>query len=513
MGGTVDIIRALQREPAREFTTTALVSTLYPAELKVIREHLTFGTLERKRKAQYLKSALHRKALHHIGRLVRAGILTVTRFDAHGEKVYAVTPSVRSVRTTSSIEAIEPRVLATAPIAEELVAKRAFIYGHEGVLTRYNALYVDASKLEGFGHTLRATELAIRLTDDVVAIGGLHTHQRSVRDPEALHELISALTVLTLDEGRRCSLLVETRGEDPLPLIRTLAVLAPRRVLATLIVDGKSLAQSTTHEALAILRERLEKVTVHYAPNYTEPLFAGKAGTYGFLPEQFARHNERESAVTVVTAASACIDLERLGTLPPHTVRETILRIATGLFSVAAQQRLVGTGAGILQTLSPDPASIVGDATIMLRVWNYDWEGSATTITSVLPLVEEQNRLHAHTYRACGIAIHPRIQLSSAFPKFNPDLTTRSYRKWSVASSTDLASASFTNYRNVRLAMNRAFGGIDRLRIFRSGTPSGSEIASELNVLGANGFTLITYDFKPFSGTRRLTEFFSGGNQ
>jgi len=508
MRGHADIIRALEREPRKEFSTTQLVQALYPEQLKAIRARQEYGTKDQRRKAQVAKSALHRKALYHIGRLVTAGVLRIVRLDAHGEKIYSVTPSVRAVETTQGTTTFEHRTLNTGAIVDDLHEKRAFLYGEHSVLTRYNAVYIDAARLDGLGQVLRMTELAVRLTDDVVAIGNMHAH-RAATGTDAVHDFISAVAVLTLDEGRRCVLLLETRGHDPLPFVKALAALTPRRVSAVLVVDGTSLKETKTLTALALLKERFEKVTIQYAPSKSEPLFPGRAGTHGFSAEHYKRFTEHESIpLTVVTAASACIDCERLANEQPHVVRESLARVATSLFSIAAQQRLVGTGAGILQAIHPEPAALVRDATIMLRLWNYDWEALSPVITSARESLLEDNRRHASVYRACGIAVHPRLELSSAFPKFHPELSGRAYRKWTVQSAQDLFTESFVKYRDARLAISATFDAIDRLRVFRSGQPTSAEIASELGILGASGFALITYDFKPLVGVRRLTEFF-----
>ncbi len=509
MRGHADIIRALEREPRREFSTTQLVDALYPHELRAIRERHEYGTKEQRHHAQTTKSALHRKALYHLGRLVSAGILDIVRLDAHGEKVYRVMPSVRGVDTRNGTVSFDQRTLNTSAIADDLQEKTVFLYDEPSALTRYNAAYIDAVRLDGLGQVLRIIELTVRLTDDVVAIGGLHAHKKAVMHDDTIRDFISSIAILTLDEGRRCVLMLETRNEDCLPFVRALTTLAPRRVSAVLVVDAKSLQQTATQTALMLLKECFEKVTIHYAPSREEPVFPGRAGPHGFSREHYARFTKQQDvSMNIVTVASACIDLERLQRQQPRTVRETLARVATTLFSVAAQQRLIGTGASLLQTIHPEPSLLVRDAAIALRLWNYDWESLSPVIASAHQPLLDNNQHHANVYRACGIAVHPRLQLSSAFPKFHSGLSGRSYRKWTVQTASDLLTPAFMKYRDTRLAMGRVFDGIDRFRVFRAGQPSGNDIATELNMLGAAGFALITYDFKPLVGVRRLTDFF-----
>ena len=135
MRGHADIIRAIQREPRREFSTTQLVEALYPRELRSAREQHEYGTKDQRRKAQAIKSALHRKALYHIGRLVESGILSIERLDAHGEKVYSVMPNVHAVETTKGPITIERPELNTGLIGDDLRGITLLAYARGGTRT------------------------------------------------------------------------------------------------------------------------------------------------------------------------------------------------------------------------------------------------------------------------------------------------------------------------------------------------------------------------------------------
>ena len=206
MRGKLELLRLLQREPNKHFSTTMLVESMYPQETKSIRDRLQFGSKDERGTSQTLKSKLHRKTLYHLGKLVEEGVLEVVRVDTHGEKIYRVAQSRVSVATSSGTVHISQPELKLPMFEREREERTAFIFDERSALARVNAVYLDCTRIEGLGALSRLVEQTLRATSDVVCLGDFQVMVERYRH-EDLQEFLDALVL----ENSRKAMLSTTR--------------------------------------------------------------------------------------------------------------------------------------------------------------------------------------------------------------------------------------------------------------------------------------------------------------
>ena len=509
MRGHHDLLRRLQQEPGREYSTSDLVETLYPEQWRSIRKNQEYGDKRQQRVAQTEKTKLHRKALYHIGQLVVQGLLVVVRLDSHGEKCYQVALPSATVTSAVGSHTIQRRELSTSSIADEIGDKKCFLFEPSSTLSRFEACYLHAERLEGLGQLLQYAAHALRATSDTLAIGGFGEMLSKYRS-EDLREFIHSLVLETMDEGRSITLILDMGFQGDRSLALAVTEIQPSRIQTILNCSASSLRELATHQVFEMYRTRLGKLAVTVLPRSTPPIFVGRAGPYAVTELGWAAVRAGETPIVVVCRASVTMDLARFERAHASEVVALVQRATKAVFSIAAQQRIAGTGVAALANIVPTPARAVQHGALVLRIWNYNWE----TPPQYLRLLGETARggiaTHAAVYRACGMPLSLTIGCSTAFAKYDVNLSSRKYRKWTIGTDQDLHRADFAAYRDARARIATELGGVDRLRIFRTGSPSGQEVSTELAWITAAGFPLVTYEFKAIAGVRTLTDFFGG---
>lgn len=511
MNCRVEILKAFERESNRFFSTSMLVDAVYPRQMHAIREQLQFGDKERKHASQQEKSKLHRKILYYIGTLVDEGVIAVARVDAHGEKIYQLAQPTVQVHSNGSTITIAQHPLHTHYIEREMEESSIRIYEEASVLSRFDAFYLDCSRADGLGHVLQRTEIALRMTSDVVCLGEFQLLvDRYNRDD--LDEFLSNLQLLTLDEAKQVCLLLDTRKAAVAEFVDLVMSRGLKRVQFVLVADHKSLMTPDVTACIAAVQARREKINIHYAPLHPYPIFVGKAGPYGVQEAEWTSYRTELPADLpgfIVSQTTVCIDMERLSQTPAHDMRKTILNAAKTLHALVSQQRLLHTSIGELTKLYSEPALLFHSASAYIRFWNYDWERTSLVINSVIADVTRFTRTQETIYRACDLPYHCSIQLSSTFSKFAKDLSPRRYRKWRIQSVRDMQSTAFQEYSRERLKHLQMFANIDRMRVFHASNTAQEQITQEIMFLANAGFPLITIDFSPLQNVRPLTEYFA----
>ncbi len=509
MRGHHELLRRFQQESGREYSTSDLVETLYPQQWRAIRQNQAFGDSRAQRVAQIEKTKLHRKALYHIGQLVAQGLLTVVRLDSHGEKCYQVALQYATVNSAVGAVTIEQKALNLPMITGDLENGTSFLFEQHSALSRFEACYLHGARLDGIGQLLHYAEHALRATSDMLAIGGL-TRMLARYRAEDLREFVHALAMQTLDEGRSIVFILDVAYAGDRALALTLSETQPARIQAILNCSASSLRDPAAQQVLEAFRLRLGKLTVSSTLPNNPPVFFGRAGPYCVPKESWKLVCDGQVPSVVVSRASITLDLSSMKSAHANDVVALVNRSTKALFSMAAQQRLAGTGMTALENITPNSALTIQNSALIVRVWNYDWESPPSFLAQIGPTLAAGVAAHSHVYRACGMPLRPSIACSTAFAKYHASLSGRNYRKWTIGSDQDLHRPEFALYREARARITRELGGIDRVRIFRTGSPTSSQVAAELMWLTAAGFPLVTYEFKAISGVRTLKEFFVG---
>jgi hypothetical protein len=506
MDARAAVLRAWEREPHRTFSTTSLVETIYPQQMRTVKEQINFGSKQQQKIGQHLKSKLHRNTLYHLNKLVADGTLQITRVDAHGEKNYALASQL-PVHTPSGVIQFLQQPIRTHYIQNELDEKKVFLFEEQGALTRVDAFYLDATKVDGLGHLSRTIEGALRIVNDVVCVGDFQCMLQRYKI-EDLEDFLNILTVNTLDEARAVCLLIDIRNTNVSEFIKLYAQTLPKKVQIIFVCDRKSILSKDFSRCIELLQERHQKINVHFSPNYESPLFIGRAGAYSIQPAYWEQYKKNGTTIgMIVSQASIAIDLKKTQKMAAHEVRELALKCAKALCSIASQQHTYGTAIHTLKQFNSNTEEFYKASNVYLRFWNYDWETTPEVLESSRQQLIQFAKLQETIYRACGLPIHFNVQVSSAFSKFHPTMSGRVYRKWMINSTAELESAQSKEYLRRRKTYLEQFQSVDRMRIFRAGSPTGEQVAKEIILVSNEGFPFITIDFKPLQGVRKLTEY------
>jgi hypothetical protein len=325
---------------------------------------------------------------------------------------------------------------------------------------------------------------------------------------DELDEFLQVLSAAALDEARAICLELDARAVPVAAFVREYTNRLPKRIQLVFVCDARTTLSEPFLAAISYLESRSEKVNVHFASGKNKPVFVGSAGVYGFEPHAFEQFTRSRNIACVTSQVTILLDLGRLENAPAHEIRSAILNSARTVYALAQQQRF-STAMNGTEVLAQSASELYMAAHGYVRVWNYDWEKHHALLASVHEDLERLARNQESIYRACNLPYSCRVKLSSSFAKADKRLTPRQYRKWMVTHSHDLHTDQYERYIAQRRAFCALFSGIDRFRVFRAGNPTPQQVARELLELEQFGLPLVTIDFKPLRGVRRLTEYFT----
>jgi hypothetical protein len=500
------ILRYFAKRPQATNSTSDLVRVVFRAQHEKIEQQLQSPLQEEQKAGKRAKAQLHRKLLYHLNRLVENRALQVQSLGARGEKNY-----VLAVETGNIVVQAKGTTLAISKHQEpenfiEKWQNNKQVVQMTNQLHKTEAYAINARKFAGI-HQLRAALAHVYThVSDAIAIIGFE----SLLDQEqqTFQEGIKALLADSKDHSIALTFHINIGRKNvensAVELAELMAKEKPRR--AYTIFAG-------TYEELRQQRGMLQRIANTYSPrniklnlqNYDrkkEAHIMGRAGVYSVSEEQTELLERVGGAV--ISGGSYTIDLGSAEGISKEELRALAINTAKSLLSRAAMQRRYSrtlfAGLGAVGSVREQQSK----AESYLRVWNYDWLAfpHPEVLGSVKEILEEFARQEQMIFATCGLPLHFKIRLTSAFPHYGK-LTDRSYVKVPVYDRETLNRQDFDKRELLGTYFN-----CDRMRVFREGNPDGTEIINEmLSVLHARDITLLTYDFNELNRTISLTAF------
>ncbi len=516
------ILQLFQSNPQQEYATTDLVRELFPAE-----EMPYAAGKEDQLKAKRRKAQLHRKLLYHLNKLVEDGILKTTKVQAKGEKCFALSLEEGELIVGKR----NKKIIITKPAgnkspiegyAAQQIIKR---FGRDQWATQVNSLLLRAQEfnsLEELQATIMETFVNV---NDVVGVDGFERlAERSTR--KEVQAFLKQIDADTANYDNRLSLLIGVdQIKDPAGIsdfLEAYALLHPKKVDVIFNLDKKAL-----HSHARLFEEIADLFSAHTIKIYIKnnalakaPFMVGDTGVYNFEEDDWAYHQAEFPHAKGVACSQAAIviDHKRFAQhyQTPAEFRKLLLTVLKALVLVNLEQQRKATSylRHILDLNKEQPKQPFSIARNFIRFWNYDVETDTSSTLDLLKSCKEITEDFCSTqetiFKSVGMPGRFRVGFSSAFKKFDPNLTDRVYMKATITRIEDLFTTEMKRVLGIREDLFEIFEGADRVRIFRGGNLQPTDMVREIStILTSFVFPFFCYDFAGLSGSIKLTQFFS----
>lgn len=520
------ILETFKRNPSKLFTTTQLVHEVFSEEYVEINRLIHSSFRKEQRKGYNKKGKLHRKILYHVAKLVAKSILKVEETRGKGEKVLGLAMQEGEL----VIHEQKHRIVIEKPA---LLATQIDGYEQEGLIRKFhqeswmakdNALLIDCtsfSSLEALQNRLRGF---FHRVNDVIA---LHSFEY-IFNLASLQEITAFIEYLSLDAHDYhvrvvplISIKKTTPKESVISFLRLLfdrelmEVIRPMFSITTRMLSSE---QKFFTELFALFSHYRRKLHLHNSDIHPPPIFYGRSGSYALTNEEFDYYKNKiikKSDSCIVGGTSVAVDIgnffnNKKGATATN-FRELMMKIAHTFFEVCERRRRYVTISGLgSDALTKEFFEIEKQ---YIRLWNYDWGGEEypllELLESSLKEIDSFCKMEQIIFKSCGLPIRFSVDISTAFPKFDPDFfTERRYRKTVVSSIRDLQGKEMKAYLRIRERFLKVFNGADRLRFFLSRNTSVEEALRIAKFLFKGyDFPTITLDFRGKIGEMKLTSF------
>lgn len=509
-----------------ELSTTQIVSRLFAQQFSDIERKLTDPLVlgGDKTKAKQEKAKLHRRALHHLNKLVEVGSLRITRIAAKGEKHFTLKalPDAHSAPQSMMmpIEGYEHR---------DVIYK----YDPDGWLNKFNAVLVECTRCDSLKVFEDEVTKAFSIVNDTVMLNDFESLLARYPMEEVLDSMIH-ISGHAIDYDRRLCLIIDMtnleRGDE---LVRFYEALLPLDLGCLNYMFDMTGRELMMH---ANVIERIVKLFSSYRKKFNikndevhkAPLGVGRAGPYTFDEGDWRRYVEniypKGGRSVGCVQASVVVDVKRFFDEfeKASDFSDMIKKVCKAMFQANSMQRrhaneyfrqLYGTQ-GFSQMFSISRMAI--------RFWNYDFDHPYMTRDNILTLLQsvaKEVREFCHTqetiYLSCGMPLRFSIGFGVGYKRFSKRrLLVVAFDKISVKSISDIYSKRLRGQLLFNEQISELFDVGNEARFQREGVSDPVDVIREFQaLLHSYKFPFFCYNFsEPAGSTVTLTSFFGDGS-
>ncbi len=501
-------MRAVERElltllsscSVRALSTTEIISSLYPSCYTKIQTDLSASDSAVRKRAQHMKSALHKRLLYYLNKLKQTGVIEEAGIIDRGEKTYRCTYVGEHVLLRDKQETI---------VVTQEVAAQNYLHDEDlfGLTCRNNQLHkISAYAINAKAYVTFASmrkqllHLYTHISDSLLVY---QFHRFLSLSEVALDEAIDCLISDSNDYSLRICLHFDIRlhalTQAQIRFFSLFAKRSPKRLSLLFSLNKEQLSCSAIQKIFSLLAREQIKICI---ASQNELHFPGSEGSYVLISEQ---QSALECAGGVIVASgSYLVDFTKQKNLRAKSLQELVLRIAKTLLARMITQRRIATRTltglsqvGALREQLVHPVSYI-------RLWNYLLEDTHLELVAQLrETIRAFMHIHQRILESCGVPLAFSVHLSTGFLHYAPGLSARRYRKQTVYGKESL----FAQPLELREQLMRIYD-TDRIRFFRDASVRPEELINELHYLMQRySYPLLVYDFKTLQRTRSLEEF------
>ncbi|MFC1728099.1 hypothetical protein ACFLZ7_01375 [Nanoarchaeota archaeon] len=522
------ILAVFREKPQNELSTAEIVSSVFPDKHKRI-ETVLEDTLSGKEKISGAKQELgqlHRNVLHHLNKLVKEGILRVSKEGSKGKKYFVLAISAGEELV---FEKHRKRIVISKPSLPAMP-----IEGHEqkGVvhkfeqatwIDRLNSVLFECTKFETFGDLLDVIFESFSSVNDVL---GLNEFETLTGDTFSFFQ---KLETECEDYGKKVNVIINlfnlnpTKKEKIIAIVLDFIRVKPKNI--DIVFNIKSRALTKEPEFFErIFNEFIESKQELHIKNQDlveAPWMIGRAGPYTFDKEEWQTYQTKIKGKTyglscaqstfVVDVASFLKENKNL-----NEFRTFIMNVAKSLLSVNSIQRKRSEEffRNLIKLNKENSREFFMFSRNYIRFWNYGWKQPDIDQDYVLDLIKSTREEVAEfsaseetIYKSVGMPTRFKIAFAPGFAEV-AQLSEGKYEKIQIGRSDDINSKEIKEALLSKEKISSLFDGGDAATFYRAEGAKPEDISRELiAIMNTYNLPFFSYDFGGIKADQKLTSF------
>jgi len=521
-----EILNLFKQEPHKIFSTTKLISLIYPTEFESIQDDMKvqdFANKEKISTAKRLKGQLHRRLLHHLNKLLKEKILKIDKQGNKGEKFFSLNLEPGQEFTIGKTRKVIIHKPAMPAMPIEGLENQRILYRYElGTwISRMNSILLDCRRF-----TLNKLSAVVQQTfsnvNDCIC---LEDFGHILKQDGAL-DLISMLDNEATNYGREICLTLNISGEHERlkRFIRKFFKLSPQNINIVLNLSSKDMTTNPDliRSIISIYIDAKKDLVVKNNDAHSAPCFMGKIGPYTFYDKDwkvFEKTVKNQVFGLACSQSTIIIDVYRFFReyKSKKKFRGMIMNIVKTLMSANSLQRKNSDEYfKNLNTLNkPYMKDFFMFSNNYIRFWNYGWKQPSLDQDYVIDLIKSTKEdviefcsAQETIYKSCGIPTRFKVAFSCATEQYDY-LSKREFKRTIITRSEDLNTPEMIAQLKDKETITRIFDGGDIASIHRRGEIDPEDVFRELSILLSNyKIPLLSYRFgQPSDGNLKLTTF------
>ena len=450
------------------------------------------------------KAKLHRKALHHINKLIEQEILKIDHIGAKGQKIIVpnMLPNQEFVIRSKEKIVITNQPTPTTPLTKYKNNDFVRIFQKEQWVQRLNAILLECQFSTDLIQFQELVFDALHTVNDVVGINDFEILVQRFTISQIRNFLEVIQQECELHQKRICLIVDFTNIEDSDSMTEWITQLPQyKEDYITLIFDITSKEMLSKKKLfshiIAIHKQHGLKFNLKNDDHHHSPYIVGRAGPYT-LPndvwtEYVSKHTEEMRGMSFAQSA-VIFDLKKAqaDTGSAIKIKEIVTDISKALFIANTIQRK-----NSLSLLKHLPETIqtkrhfLAYSQTLLRISNTfsmaKEQGKYDNIIHVLKEINKNVKAFAKQqeliYASCGMPLRFKIGLSQAYKRAHDQYTLYDeYTSISISSIQELFTKETTEMLKTIEEMAKILDGGYEVRILRKNDPQVEEIFGELSV-------------------------------
>lgn len=519
------IIELFQQKNQNELSTTEIVKIIFKESYDAISKELEFCTDKEKiRDAKNKIAQLHRRALYHLGKLVKDKVLIISKIEGKGEKFFNMSNEDQQLAVKGKYKNI---IIAPQYDFSEIEQYHSLgivqRFKPETGITKINTAIIECNNKD-LKNIYPLIKTAMTIINDGIALKNFQFLTDSY-DLDLIKELIDKINKTSSEYDKKISLLIETSKIQKQKMmeqfIELFSKLNPKNLYFIIEISGKEIRKKVelVKRIIECFSRCRIKIYIKNIDIIPAPIVVGKAGIYTFNDFEWEKNEKiiEQEPLIICGQNSLLIDLERFKEYfkEKHELKTIMSACCKELLMISKLQRKnyqeyfrnlqehVKLGKGVISL-----------ATNYIRFWNYNWKDeNKELIIDILNNCKEVVQEFCYTeetiFKSCGIPLRFKVIFSSGFRKFDKTtLSERKYKKMTIRNIDDFKKKEIVDFINFREKINEIFNNCDRVRFFRSGIIDNDDVLHEITfILNSYKLGFFCFDFTERREIIKLTDY------
>lgn len=522
------VLAIFREKPNNELSTAEIVESVFPEKFARIDSTLkdSLSTKEKTAGAKKEIAQLHRNVLHHLNKLVREGLIKVSKEGAKGKKyfVLAIEPGEELI-----FEKHRKRIMISKPSLPALpiegFEQKGIVHKFEPStwVDRLNAVLFECTRFENLGDIFETVIDSFSSVNDVF---GLNEFETLSGDMLSFFE---KLDTECEDYGKKINVIINLfdltikKKENIVGIIMDYARTKPKNISMVLNIRSRSLTKHSEFFERIIgefIKEKLD-LNIKNQDLVEAPWILGRAGPYTFDKDEWQIYTEKIKGTTYGLACAQStfiVDVARFLKENKNIgeFRTFIMNVAKSLLSANSLQRKRSEEffTNLIRLNKEKSREFFMFSRNYIRFWNYGWKQPDVDQNFVLDIIkstkEEIQEFAASEetiYKSCGMPTRFRIAFAPAFENIT-ELSEGKYERIQIKKTEDLYSKEIKEMLLMKEKFFDLFGGGDTSTFYRAEDVGAEEVTREiLTILNTYKIPFFRYDFGGIKADVKLTSF------